>query len=357
MMTYIIQRVNDYFSKPKVAVFTDLHIGVHQNSRSWHTIAQNWASWIIPELKSKGINDIVFCGDYFHARDEISVDTLNFGTLLLEMFKDFKVTMLTGNHCCYLKDSSEINSLTPFRNWSNINVVSTPLQVNSHGKTFSFIPWGTKLDDMFDSDVTFGHFEINLFKMNTFTLCDFGLDARDLLKRSKLVISGHFHLRDERKYKEGTILYAGNPFQMDFNDAGSSKGYYILDLDSLEYTFFENTVSPKHHNVTLSHLLVEGSINDNVVKLFTNNLVKLRIDRRISPDDTDFLLGKLKALNPSQLTVEHEYTSSEYDLEEEKKDLSGIDIEQAIHEFIDLMDINNKSEVLQKTLEIYSKVK
>lgn len=349
--------VTDYFRTKKVAIFSDLHIGVHQNSRSWHAVAQKWAEWIIPELKAKKIKDIVFCGDYFHTRDEISVDTLSFGTFLLEMFKGFSITMITGNHCCYLKDSSEINSLAPFRHWPNVTVVSTPLSVTSHGHTFNFIPWGTELIDIPKADVTFGHFEIKLFKMNSFALCDTGFESKDLVDKSKLVVSGHFHLRDERHYENGTILYVGNPFQMDFNDAASSKGYYIFDVEDIAYTFVENTISPRHHNITLSQLVSEGTITDKIRLLITDNLVKLKIDRRISPDDLDILLNKLKSLKPLQLQVDHEYTSSEYDLEEDKKDLSGINIEQAITEFIELMDINNRSEILAKTLELYSKVK
>ena len=36
-----------------------------------------------------------------------------------------------------------------------------------------------------------------------------------------------------------------------------------------------------------------------------------------------------------------------------RRDLSGIDIEAAIGEFIDLMDIENKDEVSKFTLELY----
>ena len=36
-----------------------------------------------------------------------------------------------------------------------------------------------------------------------------------------------------------------------------------------------------------------------------------------------------------------------------RKDLSGIDIEAAIEEFIDLMDIDNKAKVTEYTLELY----
>lgn len=347
----------NYFKNSKIAVFSDLHIGVHQNSRFWHNIARSWAEWIVADLKRNDITDIVFCGDFFHTRDEISVDTLHFGAQLLEQFQEFKVTIITGNHDCYLKDSSEINSLAPFKKWSNVNVVDTLQTVHSHDRTFSLVPWGVAESSIIKSDIIFGHFEINLFKMNTFFICDHGVNADDLLEKSPLVISGHFHLRDERKYKKGTILYVGNPFQMDFNDAGTSKGYYILDITNNTYVFNENTTSPQHHNITLSSLVQSGTITDKHKKQFDHNLIKLKIDRRISPDDADTLLTKLRLLNPQQFVVEYETNFSAYDLDSERKDLSGIDIEQAMREFIDMMDINNRKEVIDYTLELFRKIK
>ena len=347
----------NYFSSNRVAVFSDLHIGVHQNSRAWHSIAECWARWIIEELKSKNIRDIVFCGDFFHTRDEVSVDTLHFGSRLLEMFQDFHVTLITGNHDCYLKDSSAINSLAPFKHWRNVTVVQETMQVASHGRTFSFVPWGVAACDIpKNNDIVFGHFEINLFKMNTFFICDHGVDAKELLQHAPLVISGHFHLRDERKYGNGTILYVGNPFEMDFNDAGASKGYYVLDVATNAYEFHENTQSPKHHNITLSSMVQAGTITPQHREAFRDNLVKLKIDRRIAPDDTDVLLAKLKMLQPRQFVVEYETNFNDYDVND-RKDLSSIDMEQAIREFIDLMDINNRKEVAEYTIDLFRRTR
>lgn len=346
----------NYFSQSKIAIFSDLHIGVHQNSKHWHGVARSWAQWIIAELKRHDIKDVVFGGDFFHTRNEVSVDTLHFGSELLEMFAEFKVTMITGNHDCYLKDSSSINSLAPFKHWSNINVVDKYQCVESHGRRFGFVPWGGSISDIQHSDVIFGHFEINRFKMNTFFVCDHGIDATSLIKLSPLIVSGHFHLRDERKIGDGTVLYVGNPFQMDFNDAGTSKGYYIMDITDSSYVFHENTMSPKHHNITLSSLVKHGSIDDAITNMVHNNLVKLRIDRRISPDDLDVLITRLRQLQPQQFNVEHQSGVDEFEVSEQRKDLSGINIESAIREFIDLMDINNRQEVINYTIEVLNRV-
>jgi DNA repair exonuclease SbcCD nuclease subunit len=263
--------------------------------------------------------------------------------------------MITGNHDCYLRDSSDINSLAPYAQWNNINLVDSIQLVESHGRKFSFVPWGEKIQNIQKSDIVFGHFEINFFKMNTFFICDHGADA--ILKKSPLVVSGHFHLRDERKYADGTVLYVGNPFQMDFNDAGTSKGYYIMDVTDNSYVFHENKISPVHHNITLSSMVHAGTITAEVKDQIRNNLIKLKIDRRISPDDIDVLLTKMRQYTPQQFVVEYETNFCDYDLDGDRKDLSGIDIEQAMREFIDLMDINNRQEVIDYTLELYKKIR
>ena len=342
-------------SDSKVAIFSDLHIGVHQNFKNWHDISWEWANWFIEDIKQKNIKDVIFCGDYFHTRDEVSVDSLHFGYKLLKLFKDFNVIMLVGNHDCFLKDSSEVNSISHFSEWKNVHVVSEPETIKSFGKTINFIPWGIKLDQISKADITFGHFEINHFKMNTFALCDDGFVAEEILEKSPLVISGHFHLKDDRQYGNGRVLYVGNPFQMDHNDAGTVKGYYILDIKTGELVFTENKISPKHKNILLSDLILEKTINDKVRKMFLNNFVKLKVDRRTTPDDLEFLITVFKTLNPAQFNVEYEGNFNEYDLEEEKRDFSGIDIQQAIIEFIDMMDTNNKKDLINYTIELYQK--
>ena len=42
----------------KVAIFSDLHLGVHQNSSFWIDVALNWVKWFKQDLHNKGIKDI-----------------------------------------------------------------------------------------------------------------------------------------------------------------------------------------------------------------------------------------------------------------------------------------------------------
>jgi metallophosphoesterase superfamily enzyme len=77
--------------KSKVALFSDLHLGLYGNSTEWHEIALNWSDWIITDLKKKKISDIFFLGDFFHNRSEISVQTIHVASELIAKFKNFNM--------------------------------------------------------------------------------------------------------------------------------------------------------------------------------------------------------------------------------------------------------------------------
>jgi DNA repair exonuclease SbcCD nuclease subunit len=194
--------------------------------------------------------------------------------------------------------------------------------------------------------------------MNSYKVCEEGLKVKDLLKKSPLVISGHFHTRHEKKFGKGTILYVGNPFQMDFGDTNNQKGYYILDLDTLEYNFTTNNISPNYKKISLSQLVRSGKITKSVVDLFAGNIARLKVDMNISQSDMDILLKKLTLLKPEALTVDYDINFNRLlDDTENKEDLSGIDIPQAIEEFVNLLEIKNKKEIIKYTLGLYEKSK
>jgi DNA repair exonuclease SbcCD nuclease subunit len=346
-------------NKRKVCCISDLHIGVHQNSMTWHNIAIEWAGWLKQQLKRKKVTDIIIAGDLFHYRDEIAVNTIHVVTGILNMWSEFNIILLVGNHDAYYKDRSEVNSLSIISGWSNITVISTPTTCEWYNKRVTICPWGTETRAIDKCDILFGHFEIQSFKFNQYKVCDTGMRATSLLKKSPLTITGHFHLREERNYKSGTILYLGNPFQMDFGDVYSTKGYYLLDIPTGEFEFFENTVSPTHQKVKLSELVEYKTINRTVKNIFKNNIVKLIIDKQISPDDMDILLKKLLQLESISITADYDVNFNKFGLDsDEEHDLSGVDITIAIEEFVNLLeDIPNKDEIIEYTIELYNKCK
>ena len=342
----------------QVAIISDLHLGVHLNSTAWHDISLEWAKWLVNELTEKDIIQIIFCGDFFHSRSEITVNTLHHASTILSIFKDFNITMITGNHDSFYKNDSRVNSISILDGRPNITILDKPTLKQIHGKEVFFAPWGTGLNDLQNCDIMFGHFEIESFKMNTFKVCDEGFKSADLFKYAPVVVSGHFHLREERVYEKGTILYVGSPFELDFGDAGSTKGYYIMDFNNLKYEFFPNTISPQHIKVSLSDLINLKDFKSEAKKLFSNNMVKLSIDKTIDSSDLEKITTKINTVTPLSLVVDHIATFDQLGKAcQSEVDLSGVDIGQAISDFVNLLDIQNKKEVIEYTVSLYNSCK
>jgi DNA repair exonuclease SbcCD nuclease subunit len=340
----------------KAAIISDLHLGIHTNSSFWHNIAIEWANWFASQLRQQDIKDIIFCGDWHHNRSEISVNTLQVSADILDIFSDFNLIMIAGNHDMYFKYRTDVNSLSIFKSRKNISIIDNITRIKAFDRIISFCPWSCDINNITKSDVVFGHFEIETFAMNSYKVCTEGTKISDILPKSPLIISGHFHTRHKKEYNTGTILYVGNPFQMDFGDINNDKGYYIIDFETLEYNFHKNDISPKYHKITLSDLVKAGNFTPDIKKCISNNIVNLKIDRNISHDDIDVLIKKITLLRPVELTVDYDINfnrlKSDVDI---KEDLSGINIEQAIVEFVNLLETSNKQDIVNYTLELYRK--
>ena len=56
------------------------------------------------------------------------------------------------------------------------------------------------------------------------------------------------------------------------------------------------------------------------------------------------------------MSVDYNSAASQINVDD-RKDLSGIDVEQAIHDFIAMLEIENKQEIEQYCLQLYRKYK
>lgn len=340
----------------KVAIFSDLHLGVHQDSIVWHETALAWCDWFVEDLTKRGITDIFFLGDFFHYRSDISVSTLHIAAQILQKLKNFNMVFIVGNHDAFYKDRSDVNSLSILNGRKNITVIDAATETTLFGKKVLFLPWGANIDSVNEVDIMFGHLEIESFKMNSFKSCDHGAKSANLLEKADLVMTGHFHLRDERKYNDGTIVYVGNPFEMDFGDAGSTKGYYILDIPSSTYTFYENKLSPKHKKITLTELTSHKSLSgEDVKKLVNNSIIKLVIDKKAKEDGIEALIKKMNEFKPFSFSVDYSLFNNSITVDDHNYEAAGVDMQKTIEEFVNVLDIENKNQIITYCLDLYKR--
>jgi DNA repair exonuclease SbcCD nuclease subunit len=341
----------------KIGVFSDIHIGLGQDSSTWHDIVLNFAKWVSKIYTKAGINDIIIPGDIFHNRSEISVNTLATANEFFDILKDFRIFISAGNHDCYYKDRSDVNSISLFGGWKNIVVVDkNPLIIQAGEKTISLIPWGISVEDIPQSDICFGHFEIQTFNMNTFKVCDHGFESSSLLEKSPFILSGHFHSRDERVYKNGKIVYVGSPYQQNFGDVDQTRGIYILDIESKKLEFIENTISPKHIKVYLSHLRNKKQDAEFLKENIPNNMVSLVIDEEISNDKITLLNAKLQNLSPRFFRVDYKSINADLIENSTTVDYNLIDIEKNIEDFVNSIDVQHKEDVINYLTTTYKEL-
>jgi len=342
------------FSSNKVACISDIHLGVHQNSQSWHNIALDFARWLDKELKLRDIKDIIIAGDIFHNRHEIGVNTIHCAREFFNILSKYNIVAITGNHDCYYKDKSDINSISILDGYKNITVYQDLVSHTINGKKYTFCPWGIGLEEIPVCDVLVGHFEILNFKMNSHKVCDHGIESVSLLNKAKLVMSGHFHCRDHRKYTNGkSIIYLGSPYELDFGDREQTKGFTILNTDDLSLELIENNITPKHKKIKISDLL-DGKISlENISEELSNNFVSLCVDRNVNEQVLSLMLSKFNQYKPKHVRTDFNIFESVQLSATELNEIS-IDIDTALHEFVNLLDTPvPKKDILDKCIDLY----
>ena len=148
----------------KVLVTTDWHIGLKQNSKSRLNIIVKVVKKMIEYIKANDIKTLVFCGDLFHERVSVNVNSMNVALHCIQAIaKHCKTYLIVGNHDSHLKNSIDINSLNMFKTMPNVEVIDKVTEVSINGNKSVLVPW---IGDMTayekeTFDMMFGHFDVS----------------------------------------------------------------------------------------------------------------------------------------------------------------------------------------------------
>lgn len=272
----------------KVFVLGDLHLGVRNNSTEWSEIQLNFLiNYFLKKVDALGFDPeqdiLIQVGDWNHVRESTNVRIHQASIEIADkLCKKFKrgVYVILGNHDVYYKDRTDTHSLKGYdRMFNNFHVFEKPtnLQINSHNVLL--LPWNEDHEELKNTiarnspEIVFCHADFKGFSLNKVTKLEHGLDLSDLTE-VKRIYSGHIHIRQEK----GNVLYVGTPYEMDRGDRGNTKGFYVLDFSksTIEETFVENEISPKHVKFNLYDVLQMSQ--ENISTLFKNNFVDLTIE-------------------------------------------------------------------------------
>lgn len=277
-----------------IAVVGDLHLGMSpNNSLKFESIFESQKNFLkeclIPELRSRSIETVIFTGDLYDQRKRVDSKILQFVEGFFENdMKDFKCIIIQGNHDTYFKDDLEVTSLSNIWSKTNVKVINKITAINLYGVNCLLVPWLTSnmvegfSDNAFKVsgkyEYVIGHFETVGFPFESGDICTEGLNPEVLYKNFKNTISGHFHTQSYKEFGENNIHYVGTPYQLTFADCGEVKGFHIVNLSNGSREFIENTKSSKF-------IRVKNKKELNSYDSFTNCFVEFHYNDDVSKED------------------------------------------------------------------------
>lgn len=272
----------------KVVTFTDIHLGLKNNSKEHNTDCVNFVKFMINEAKERDIKVCIFMGDFFHNRSNVNISTLNYGLEVMNLLNDNfdKTYFLVGNHDMYHKNKRDITSINMAQAFTNIEFINKMQTIDD----CTFIPF--MIDDEYKqlpsltSKYVFGHLELPGYLLNKMVeMPNHGKETQESFNGCEFVFSGHFHKRQSKITPSGTrVIYTGNCFPHNFSDTwDDARGIMFLEHGK-EPQFKAWDGAPKYRTFTLSELLNEPSyyVQDNVV-------AKVQIDIPVNMNEISYI--------------------------------------------------------------------
>ena len=366
----------------KTLVFTDQHFGVKGNAPSRQKIGIKAIKCILDEIDQSRISNIIFCGDYFHQRNALTVDTLNIAYRCLQaLAKKCNVYMILGNHDLFSKNSTDVNSINIFRDNKNIHIVDKAAEMAINGKYALLVPWLADLSSYHKEqfDFMFGHFDIS----SKFIMANYALEHSrnaqvsndlqneidssiissehvngndepdkyigsfiDLLLKNGTIFAGHIHQHKEMIVKGKKFIFVGSPYEQNLGDIGCKCGYYVIHEDG-KYNFHECSGLPKHIKFICSKILSQGIENYDFSEA-SGNIVQKVYNVDVSREDDLKISQKISSFKPyEELLPDYQVALKMQSMNESQEDNLAKMLEKSKLDYIENY-INNIS---KKTLE------
>lgn len=320
----------------KLGIFTDFHWGVNKNSEEKVVTGEQVMSNYAFMMKAAGVNEVIFMGDWNHSRDYLHVNTQERSRVALEEFAaNFDhVHFIVGNHDCHFKDTNDVNSVEQFSRIPNVTVYKDYAEKTFGKNQFAFCPWAYEPKKEKHLAAAFGHFEFSgAALVGALSQGHYTMDVINQV--APLVFSGHFHIRKEYETKYGKVVTAGCPYEQNWGDVGNSKGFYVMDPNTLEYEFTENTFSPRHIPIRWSNIK-----NFDTTKIH-NNYIRIIVDSDYEYEDVVKVMQAFNRKGARSVEPDYQFQKELSNIQSMLGDVNMVSHEQAINMYIDEMDIDD----------------
>ena len=270
----------------RIWILGDMHMGIRANSLEWLQIQQDFYENVFIPTLQKNVREgdiLVQVGDAFDNRQSINLKVLHYSINLFERLGEILPThVIVGNHDIWAKKSNEITSIDSLKWIPNVQIYKEPELMQWHDKNILMMPWrrdpqheAETLSEFPSTNIVFCHSEVRGIALNAKVKNMHGSDA-NTFDRYDAVYSGHIHYRQ----RKGQLRMVGTPYELTRSDSGNTKGFDLVDLTTMEETFFKNTVSPKFVKYNLA-MLYNTPLGD-FKREIENNFVDLFIPSKIA---------------------------------------------------------------------------
>lgn len=314
----------------KIAIITDTHFGARNDSQIFSDyIREFYETIFFPYLINNNINKIIHLGDVFDRRKYINFKTLqDFNEMFMYPLYKHKIdlTVLTGNHDVFYKNTNELNSLNlllreglhqslDIMDITHTRKFHNDFVANRHDFTkILLVPWINEENyqhtmeqiNKFDGDIVLGHLELVGFSMHKGMNNQEGMNS-NIFDKFDIVCSGHFHHKSSKK----NIHYLGCPYQITWADYDDPKGFHILDTDTKELEFIENPLQLFHKIIYNDEneyhkcgcIKIQKSDKHFNYNIFENKYIKLFVEKKTDNLMFDNFVDNIYKINPANLII------------------------------------------------------
>ena len=307
----------------KVALITDTHFGVRNDSPVFHEYFERSMRFFFDEIDARGIKHVIHLGDLFDRRKYLNYVTARScrQTFLEQLEKrNIETHIIAGNHDTYWKNTNDVNSLDEMvtGKYDSIHTYIHPTSINLGGLDIQLMPWinSNNTEECHrviantPAKVLMGHLEINGFELFKGIISDHG-DDKDVFSRFRLVCSGHYH----HKSTKGNINYLGAFMEHTWADYNDPRGFHIFDTDTLDLEFVQNPYNIFKMMVYDDKFDVPTRSDDMIKAIekidydkFKDCYVKVVCLHRTNPYVFDMMIDRIYKASPIDISVVEDTT-------------------------------------------------
>ena len=262
-------------------VIGDVHFGIKTNSVTWlDTQIEYFKKQIIPAIKTKNINRVIFLGDIFDIRyavnQQVGIEVKNLVREIANIFSG-DIIFIAGNHDYYspLEEFSEYNAYQLvfgeefIKCHPNIKIIDKDPELLEGGALC--LPWyWTENPEHFDEILY--RYRFNDEVKEVFCHADLGVwpGGRIASLKGVPVYSGHIH--NVTEYEFGNLHNLGSALPLTFSDVNEERYIYIIE-DCKVVERITNTTTPMFKRIYNEDIftLTEIDLNNSYMQICIAN--------------------------------------------------------------------------------------